>query len=308
MRKQFCLFLLICFALLSKQLVAQELKAKVTVMAARVATTVDRKIFTTLQTQLNNFMNNRKWTADVFRDNEKIECSFIVNIESAVEPNIYKASLTVQAARPVFNASYQAALVNFIDPELLFKYVEFQPVEFNENRVQGVDAGVANLTAVLAYYAYMIIGLDYDSFSPKTGEPYFRKAQNIVNNAPEGQRIAGWRMFDGVRNRYWLNENLINAKFNIIHDVIYTYYRAGLDRLYENENEARGNILQALIQLNAFNKENPNTMILQFFMQGKSNELIGIFKKGTPEEKLKAIEILSLLDIPNSNKYKEELK
>ncbi|MBA4257531.1 MAG: DUF4835 domain-containing protein [Chitinophaga sp.] len=308
MRKQFCLFLFVCFALLSKQLVAQELKAKVTVMAVRVATTVDRKIFTTLQTQLNNFMNNRKWTADVFRENEKIECSFIVNIESAVEPNVYKASLTVQAARPVFNASYQAALVNFIDPELLFKYVEFQPVEFNENRIQGVDAGVANLTAVLAYYAYTIIGLDYDSFSPKTGEPYFRKAQNIVNNAPEGQRIAGWRMFDGLRNRYWLNENLINTKFNIIHDVIYTYYRAGLDKLYENEIEARGNILQALIQLNAFNKENPNSMILQFFMQGKSNELIGIFKKGTPEEKLKAIEILSLLDIPNSNKYKEELK
>ncbi len=308
MRKQFCLFLFVCFALLSKQLVAQELKAKVTVMAVRVATTVDRKIFTTLQTQLNNFMNNRKWTADVFRENEKIECSFIVNIESTVEPNVYKASLTVQAARPVFNASYQAALVNFIDPELLFKYVEFQPVEFNENRIQGVDAGVANLTAVLAYYAYMIIGLDYDSFSPKTGEPYFRKAQNIVNNAPEGQRIAGWRMFDGLRNRYWLNENLINTKFNIIHDVIYTYYRAGLDKLYENEIEARGNILQALIQLNAFNKENPNSMILQFFMQGKSNELIGIFKKGTPEEKLKAIEILSLLDIPNSNKYKEELK
>ncbi len=308
MRKLFCLFLFICFALLSKQSVAQELKAKVTVMAVRVATTVDRKIFTTLQTQLNNFMNNRKWTADVFRDNEKIECSFIVNIESAVEPNVYKASLTVQAARPVFNASYQSALVNFIDPELLFKYVEFQPVEFNENRVQGVDAGVANLTAVLAYYAYMIIGLDYDSFSPKTGEPYFRKAQNIVNNAPEGQRIAGWRMFDGLRNRYWLNENLINTKFNIIHDVIYAYYRAGLDKLFENETEARGNILQALIQLNAFNKENPNTMILQFFMQGKSNELIGIFKKGTPEEKIKAIEILSLLDIPNANKYKEELK
>ena len=308
MRKPFCLFLFICFALLSKQSVAQELKAKVTVMAVRVATTVDRKIFTTLQTQLNNFMNNRKWTADVFRDNEKIECSFIVNIESAVEPNVYKASLTVQAARPVFNASYQSALVNFIDPELLFKYVEFQPVEFNENRVQGVDAGVANLTAVLAYYAYMIIGLDYDSFSPKTGEPYFRKAQNIVNNAPEGQRIAGWRMFDGLRNRYWLNENLINTKFNIIHDMIYTYYRAGLDKLFENESEARGNILQALIQLNAFNKENPNTMILQFFMQGKSNELIGIFKKGTPEEKIKAIEMLSLLDIPNANKYKEELK
>ncbi len=308
MRKHFFLLIISVVSFLNTAVNAQELKAKVTVMAGRVATTVDRKIFTTLQTQLNNFMNNRKWTADVFRENEKIECSFIVNIESAVEPNIYKASLTVQAARPVFNASYQAALVNFIDPELLFKYVEFQPVEFNENRVQGTDAAAANLTAVLAYYAYMIIGLDYDSFSPKTGEPYFRKAQNIVNNAPEGQRIAGWRMFDGLRNRYWLNENLINTKFNIIHDVVHTYYRSGLDKLIENENEARANMLQALIQLSAFNKENPNTMILQFFMQGKSNELIGVFKKGTAEEKLKAVEILAFLDIPNANKYKEEIK
>lgn len=308
MRKHLFLLIIAVFLMLNKHAIAQELKAKVTVMAGRVATTVDRKIFTTLQTQLNNFMNNRKWTADVFRDNEKIECSFIVNIESAVEPNVYKASLTVQAARPVFNASYQAALVNFIDPELLFKYVEFQPVEFNENRVQGTDAGVANLTAVLAYYAYIIIGLDYDSFSPKSGEVYFRKAQNIVNNAPEGQRIAGWRMFDGLRNRYWLNENLINSKYNIIHDVVHTYYRSGLDKLIENENEARANMLQALIQLSAFNKENPNTMILQFFMQGKLNELIGVFKKGTDEEKSKAAEILSLLDIPNANKYKEELK
>ncbi len=308
MRKHLFLLIVAIILLLNSSVSAQELKAKVTVMAGRVATTVDKKIFTTLQTQLNNFMNNRKWTADVFRENEKIECSFIVNIESAVEPNIYKASLTVQAARPVFNASYQAALVNFIDPELLFKYVEFQPVEFNENRVQGTDAAAANLTAVLAYYAYMIIGLDYDSFSPKSGESYFRKAQNIVNNAPEGQRIAGWRMFDGLRNRYWLNENLINTKFNIIHDVVHTYYRAGLDKLIDSENEARANILQALIQLSAFNKENPNTMILQFFMQGKVNELIGIFKKGTAEEKLKAVEILSLLDIPNANKYKEELK
>lgn len=308
MQKHWVLFVFASLITLAKPLEAQELKAKVSVMAMRVATTVDRKIFTTLQTQLNTFMNNRKWTGDVFKENEKIECSFIVNIESAVEPNIYKASLTVQAARPVFNASYQAALVNFIDPELIFKYVEFQPVEFNENRIQGTDAAVANLTAVLAYYAYTIIGLDYDSFSPKSGEPYFRKAQNIVNNAPEGSRIAGWRVFDGLRNRYWLNDNLINTKFNIVHDVIYTYYRTGLDKLIENENEARANILQALIQLNAFNKENPNTMILQFFMQGKTNELIGIFKKGGPEEKAKAVEILSVLDIPNANKYKEELK
>lgn len=287
---------------------SQELQSKVTVLSSRVNSTVDKKIFTTLQSQLNNLMNTRKWTSDIFNQNEKIECSFILNIESIVETNLYKASLTVQAARPVYGSSYQAALVNFLDADVTFKYVEFQPVEFNENRVQGTDAGVANLTAVFAYYAYMIIGLDYDSFAPKNGDGYFRKAQNIVNNAPEGRSISGWRVFDGLRNRYWLNENMINSRYNIIHDVFYSYYRAGLDKLIENENEARANILQSLIQLQAFNKENPNTMILQFFMQGKTQELIGIFKKGTGEEKAKAIEVLAVLDVVNAARYKQELQ
>jgi hypothetical protein len=287
---------------------SQELQAKVTVLAARVTSTVDKKIFITLQTQLNNFLNNRKWTTDPFQQNEKIECSFILNIESILEPNVYKATLTIQAARPVFNSSYQAALVNYIDADVTFKYLEFQPVEFNENRVQGTDAGAANLTAVLAYYAYMIIGLDYDSFAPKGGDPYYRKAQNIVNNAPEGRSISGWRVFDGLRNRYWLNENLINSRYNIVHDVIYSYYRAGLDKMYDNEAEARSNLLQSLSQLQAFNKENANTMILQFFMQGKVLELIGIFKKGTGEQKAKAVELLSELDVVNASRYKQELR
>lgn len=290
------------------QLIAQELQAKVTVLAGRVNTTVDRKIFTTLQTQLNNLMNNRKWGSDLFKPTEKIQCSFILNIESIIETNLYKASLTIQAARPVYNASYQAAMVNYVDQDMVFKYVEFQPIEFNENRVQGTDAGAANLTAVFAFYAYTILGLDYDSFAPKTGESYFRRAQNIVNNAPEGKSISGWRVFDGLRNRYWLNENMINSRYNILHDIWYTYYRSGLDKIIDDELEARSNMLQALTQLYAFNKENPNTMILQFFMQGKSTELIGIFKKGTMEERTKVVELLAVLDIVNSSKYKQELQ
>lgn len=304
--KQFIFFLL--FSAMGFSVHAQELKAKVTVLANRVNSTVDKKIFTTLQSQLNNLMNNRKWTSDAFGQQEKIECSFILNIESIVESNLYKASLTIQAARPVYNASYQAALVNFIDPDVTFRYIEFQPVEFNENRVQGTEAGSANLTAVFAYYAYMLIGLDYDSFSPKSGDPFFRKAQHIVNNAPEGRNISGWKVFDGLRNRYWLNENLINSRYNPIHDVIYTYYRSGLDKLVENETEARINLLQSLEKLQNFNKENPNTMILQFFMQGKVQELIGIFKKGSPAEKDKAVVLLSGLDVVNANRYKQELQ
>ena len=221
---------------------------------------------------------------------------------------MYKATLSVQAARPVFNSSYNAALINYIDQDIAFKYQEFQPVEFNENRVQGTDAAAANLPAILAYYAYMIIGLDYDSFSPKGGDAYYRKAQNIITNAPEGKNITGWRLFDGTRNRYWLNENLINNRYNILHDVIYSYYRPGMDKMFDAETEARGNILQALTQLQAFNKENANTMFVQFFFQAKSQELIGIFKKGTAEQKAKAIEILSELDVVNASRYKQELR
>jgi len=302
------IYILLFGTMLCNTLQSQELQAKVTVLASRVNTTVDRKIFTTLQQQLNSFMNNRKWTGDVFKPNEKIECSFIINIENIIETNLYKATLTIQAARPVYNAYYQAAMVNFVDPEMVFRYVEFQPIEFNENRVQGTEPGAANLTAVLAFWAYTIIGLDYDSFSPKSGEPFFRKAQNIVNNAPEGKSISGWRVFDGLRNRYWLNENLINTRYNIIHDIVYTYYRSGLDKMIESENEARTNVLQALNQLYAYNRENPNTMIVQFLTQGKTNEIIGIFKKGTAQEKAKAIELMAVLDVVNSAKYKDELQ
>lgn len=296
------------FILFVTGLHAQEMQAKVTVLANRVNSTVDRKIFTTLQTQLSNLINNRRWTNDTYRQNEKIKCSFILNIESVENQNLFKAVLIVQAARPVHNTSYQAAMINFQDQDVFFKYVEFQPVEFNENRIQGTDASIANLTAIVAFWVYTIIGMDYDSFAPKSGDIYFQKAQAIVNNAPEGRGISGWRVFDGLRNRYWLNENLLNSRYNLIHDIIYSYYRAGLDKMYENEAEARANILQSLIQLSAFNQENPNTMFLQFFMQGKFEELVGIFKKGNMQEKTRAKELLALIDVVNAGRYRDEIK
>jgi hypothetical protein len=287
---------------------AQEIQAKVTVNSSRIGTIVDKKIFNTLQTQLTNFINSRKWTNDKFAENEKIQCNFLINLESTVETNVYKANLIIQAARPVYNSTYQAALINFQDQDFTFKYIEYQPVEFNDNRVQGTDGATANLTAVFAFYTYMIIALDYDSFSPKGGDAYFQKAQNIINNAPENNNIGGWRAFDGLRNRYWLNENLVNSRNNILHDVIYSYYRAGLDKLYESDKEARANVLQTLNQLQAFNQEFPNTMFVDFFMQTKFSELVGIFKSGNGEEKNKAVEVLSKLDIANASRYKDELK
>jgi hypothetical protein len=302
-------FLLLLFIVLGRfGGFSQELQSKVTVVASRVPTTVDKKIFQTLQTQLTNFINNRKWTGDVFQPAERIECSFLLNIESVVETNVYKASLTVQAARPVYNSSYSTALINFQDADVTFRYVEYQPVEFNENRVQGSDALASNLTATFAYYVNIILGLDYDSFGAKGGGAYFQKAQNIVNNAPENKNISGWKAFDGTRNRYWLAENLMNNRYNLVHDVIYTYYRQGLDNMYEKEAEARSKILNALVQLQAVNQDNPNSMIVAFFMLGKYQELSRIFKKATPPEKSRALEALQKLDIANISKYQQDLK
>jgi len=307
MKKINLVLLLFVFIVHSKSY-SQELQAKVTIMAARVPTTVDKKIFQTLQTQLTNFINNRKWTPDAFQPQERIECSFLLNIESVVETNVYKASLTVQAARPVFNSSYSTALINFQDADVTFRYVEYQPVEFNEARVQGSDALASNLTATIAYYVNIILGLDYDSFSAKGGDPYFQKAQNIVNNAPENKNISGWKAFDGTRNRYWLAENFMNNRFNLVHDVIYTYYRQGLDNMYENDANARGKLLNALTQLQAVNQDNPNSMIVAFFMGGKYQELSRIFKKAIPPEKARVLETLQKLDVANISKYQQDLK
>ncbi len=302
------LFFLLLLTFTAGFLQAQELKATVTIVSNQVSNAVNPSVFKTLQTALNNFMNNRKWTTEVFLPNEKIACSFLLNLEQTGDLNVYSASLTIQAARPIFNTSYLSPIINFRDESVTFKYTEFQQLDFNENRVSGSDGLVANLTAVFAYYAYMILAFDYDSFSPRGGDLYFQKAQNIVNNAPDGRGISGWKAFDGVRNRYWLVENMQNSRYTLMHDVYYNYYRLGMDKFYEDESTARAEIMNVLNLLNNFNTENPNKMINQFFFQGKSTELVKLFSKAPQQDKMRASELLQKMDITNANKYKDELK
>ena len=284
---------------------AQELQAKLTVLSNRVSTQVDKKVFQTLQSSLTNFLNNRKWTNDVFQPQEKIKCNFLLSIDQDLGSNVYKASLTVQAARPVYSTTYESPIINFQDNDVTFKYVEFQPIEFNENRIQGNDPLAANLTAVLAYYVNIILGLDYASYAPRGGDPYFQKAQFIVNNAPEGRDIAGWKTFDGIRNRFRMVENLTDNRFALIHDAIYSYYRSGLDAFYENEENGRAGVMNALNFLNTLNREQPNSMILQVFFQGKSTELARLFSRSSPETKTKARDLLVKLDLTNASVYKD---
>ena len=295
-------------AVTSQVALAQEINAKVTVISSRISTQVDKKIFTTLQNQLANLINNRKWTSDNFKPNEKIEVNFVINMDKEVETNVYGASLTIQAARPIYNSNYSSPLVNWQDNDLTFRYVEFQPVEFNQSRISGTDGLSSNLTATIAYYVNIILGLDYDSFGQNGGEPYFKNALFIVNNAPQGRNIAGWSQFDGIRNRWWLSENFTNARYNLFHDAIYNYYRTCLDQFYDNEMQARDKMMEVLNTLNTFSTDNQNTMVLQFFMQSKSEELVQILKKGTPEQKQRALEILRKIDVTNAPKYSDQLK
>lgn len=307
MRKSYLLILLLLGAV-SSRLRAQELQANVAVVANRIASTVDHKQFQTLQASLYDFITNRRWSNETFQNNEKIVCNFLIDISSVGQNNTYKAILTVQAGRPVYNSTYQSPLINFRDEDFTFRYVEYQTLDFNENRVQGAEPSAANLTAEIAYYIYIILGLDFDTFSLRGGDPYFQKALNIVNNAPDNSDINGWKAFDGVRNRYWLIENLTNSKYTLVHDAYYSYFRSGLDQMYDKEADGRAGILNALNMLNTVNTETPNTMIIQFFFQGKGTELSKVFQKADPAEKSRALDLLMRLDVSNANKYKQELQ
>lgn len=287
---------------------AQELSATVNVQTSKIENQIDTKIFTQFQKQLKDFINQRKWTSDVFAIEEKIDCSFYITIESIVSPGVYEAKLSVVANRPVYNSNYTTPLLNLQDANFTFKYQLAQPMEFNENRVQGADPLEANLTAVIAYYINVIIGLDYDSFAPKAGVPYFNKALNIVYNAPEGSGISGWKSYDGQRNRYIFIDNLTKSGFDKLHDVIYSYNRDGLDQMAEKPEIARAAILNALMAMQEINDANVNSMAVPILMQGKFTEIVGIFGNADKSMKKQVLNTLSAIDIANINRYKEKLE
>jgi hypothetical protein len=304
--KQFFLFLfVVCTSIIAH---GQELAATVNVQTNKIENQIDTKIFTQFQKQLKDFINQRKWTTDAFSVEEKIDCSFYITIESIVSPGVYEAKLSVVANRPVYNANYTTPLLNMQDANFTFKYQLSQPMEFNENRVQGTDPLEANLTAVIAYYINIIIGLDYDSFAPKAGMPYFNKALNIVYNAPEGSGINGWKSYDGQRNRYIFVDNLTKSGFDKLHEVIYAYNRDGLDQMADKPEIARTAILNALMGMQEINEANVNSMVVPILMQGKFTEIVGIFGNADKTIKKQLLNTLSSIDIANINRYKEKLE
>ncbi|MGN6509867.1 MAG: DUF4835 family protein [Chitinophaga sp.] len=297
-----CVCLFACFF----SAAAQELRANVSVQPSpQLGNSTDRRVFNTLQTAMAEFINNRRWSDDAYAPGERIECNFLLTVSEALGNNTFRASLTVQAARPVYNSAYNTSILNIQDPNVVFQYVEFQPLEFNEQRIGGTNPLQSNLTAILAFYNYIIIGLDADSFAPRGGDIFFKKALNIVNNAPDGKDISGWKAFEGNRNRYWIQDNLLNTKFSAFHDVMYQYHRLGLDMMYEDVNKGRAAIMNCLNMLTGINADQPNSMIVQQFFLAKSDELLKVFSKAPPQEKVRAGQLLASLDVPNANKYQQ---
>ena len=287
---------------------AQELAASIIIQSNKVDNLVDPKIFPQLQIQLRDFINQRKWSNEAFSSEEKIDCSFYLTIESVLGLGIYDAKLSIVSNRPIHNASYISSLLNMQDANFTFKYQLSQPIEFNENRIQGADPLESNLTATIAYYIYIILGLDYDSFAPKAGMPFFNKALNILYNAPEGSGISGWKSYDGQRNRFILIDNLTKSSNDKVHDIIYSYYREGLDQLTEKPELAKSTILNALINLQDMNEGAVSGMLIPILMQAKFSEIVGIFSKSDKATRKQLLTTLSSLDIANINKYKEKLE
>jgi hypothetical protein len=205
----------------------------------------------------------------------------------------------------VYNSGYYTPTVNYIDRDIKFRYDESQNIQFDDNRVAGSDALVANLPAILAYYVYLIVALDYESFSPNGGEEYFKKALNVVNNAPEeGKLIKGWKVNEGTRNRYWIIEQLLNPRYDKFRPYWYAYHRKGLDVMSQNPDEGRKVILDGIPVLTKINDANPSSILFQFFFNAKSNEFFNTLSQTKPEDRKDYIEQLSKMDVPNSARYR----
>lgn len=289
------LIILLIFIGAFKTSVAQELNCQVQVLSSQIAGT-DKRVFESMRTAIFEFMNTRKWTNETFKIEERIDCSILINITEKIGTDEFRGTLQIQARRPVYKTSYNTALLNFNDNDIIFKYLESQPLEFVENTY------TSNLTSILGFYAYYLIGLDYDSFSLNGGTPYLQKALAVVNNS-QGSGYQGWKAFDSNKNRYWLVNNMLDATFVSLRECMYNYHRKGLDVMAENKESGRAVILESLQELKKVHQVKPLSFSLQVFFIAKADEIVNVFCGGFSDEKARVVTMLNEIDPTNSNKY-----
>jgi len=294
MRKILTIFL---FISLSANTFAQELNCQVSINSQQVEG-ADKRRFQTLQTSVYEFMNSRIWTNRKFKTEERIDCSVFITFNKSTSGESYQGSIQIQSRRPIFNSSYNSPLLNIKDDNFSFTWVEYDPLNFDINSYSN------NLTSILAYYAYVIIGMDFDSFSMLGGNEYFNNAQTVVNNA-QSTSYTGWKSFESDKNRYWFIENILNSRYEDFRGFTYKFHREGLDVMHDNASKGRVEALKAIKLLAKVHKVRPNLRVMKVLFDAKRDEFIGLFAGGQANEKTQAKEILISIDPANAGKYQK---
>lgn len=276
---------------------SQELDCQISVTSPQLTGT-DKRIFETLQAALYEFMNNHKWTSYNFKMEERIECTILLTITDRMGTDDFKGTINLVLRRPVYNSAYNSVLLNWIDKEFQFKYVEFQPLDFNEGTF------TSNLTSVMAYYANVFLGLYFDSFSENGGTVYFDKAQGIVTAAQNAVE-TGWKGYESQKNRFWLVENFLNPANGDIRDFSYRFHRLGLDQMYDKLDAGRAAVTESIDLLKSTYDKQPGLFALQLTMDAKRDEFVNIFsdQRVPPMEKTNVVNILKEIDPANGSKY-----
>ena len=301
MKHRIILIILLFFTFSSFHLFifSQELEARVTINHSQIEGT-RTEVFDALQTKLTDFLNNHKWTEIPFRENEKIQCNFNITVNTyKQEENTFECSLMMNCSRPVYGSNYNTIAYAVNDAEFTFVFTEFDQLEYQPNQIDN------NLVALLAYYAYMIIGMDLDTMAPMGGTECFNIAQDIAT-AGESMDFPGWKPFGDMSNRYALLNDYIDVSMEGMREFNYIYHRKGLDRMFEAPDSARATIAENLDLLREANRAKSMSKVAQLFTEYKRDELVNIFsKKGTKEEKDKAYEVLFAIDASQSNTWEK---
>ncbi len=286
----------------SFSLKAQELVSTVSINTPKLQT-ADPKIFKSLKTAIQEFINNRKWTEDTYEPEEKIEVNVIITIDEELSQTSFKAQLTIQASRPVYNSGYNTVIFQHLDKDFYFNYGEFEVLDFAEGQF------TSNLTSTIAFYMYIILGMDYDSFSELGGDKYLNKAQDILNAVPRGT-AKGWVVSDGDRTRYWLIENLLNVRMQPLRRAMYKYYLLGLDRLTNEETRAEGlaSVEEALKTLQQVNAAYPASMFVPLFVNAKRDEVLNLFMVADFRTRRRIYDIMIKVDGTFASSYQELTK
>jgi hypothetical protein len=274
---------------------AQEFYCNVEVNSTEIQTS-DRRVYETMRNTIYEFMNNRKWTNYNYKRDEKIECSILINVKNRPASDLFECEMTIALRRPVYNSTYNTVLFNYIDRDIDLDYIENQPIDFNLGMTN------TNMASILAYYAYLMLGLDFDSFMLDGGNPHFEAAQTIVNTA-QNTNFSGWKSSEDIRNRYWLLENITNPSYHGLRQFYYDYHRHGLDLMFDDPTTGRQNILKAIKYLQPIKKSRPGLLLLQVISDAKRDEIVNVFSEGSSTEKSDVVNIMKEVDPSNTMTY-----